>query len=457
MTKEREPNLTPVPAEMQKTPENFGAEQNTIGAMLFDPSVIGEAMEFVSWTDFHREEHKPIAKAIFEIYDEGGEVNLWTVSDRIRKLGNIKEVGGEKYLQALQLGCPGSAAIASYAKPVFETSQQRRMLEVGKNIQTLVYRGELASDRLIETSEQLVFGVSNRVLGDRPRALGEEVSDAVARIYEQVENPGGMGGLPLGFTELDRLTRLIKPGQFVILAARPAVGKTSLAIQFILYAARFGPVIFFSLEMTKEEIIERMLMIVAGVNTYDLESGSRMTEIEKAAAQISKLPIFILDRVPMTTFEMRIQARRLAAQHGTPALIVLDHAEEAELAKAAENKRIKIETVVKDFRDIGRLLKCPMLVLSQLARKLEDREDKRPILSDLRETGYLEAIANFVIFLYRQGYHKAPESQGPSWGAAQRFPAEIIVAKARGGRRGTIHVDWVPDYTRFEEIGGIQQ
>lgn len=450
-----QPNFS-MPNE-RATPQSLGGEQNTLGAcMMGSKSVIAEACEIVTADDFYRELHKKIFAVIVHLFDKGEDVNIFTATEELRRRNQLEEIGNASYLGALIEGCPSDANVAAYAKVVAEKSTLRALLKASENMSALAYRQEVSTEEIIEIAESEVMAVSNRRISERPAPLADTLPGTLARLAERAQNPDSASGVASGFYDLDRMTNGFQLGDFIIFGARPSMGKTSIVSQFAMHAAKQGPVIFFSMEMTRAKIEERLLCCDARVNAYDLRRGRLSPDlwpmVVASGERLLELPLFIVDKKPMTTFEMKIQARRIASQHGTPALIILDHLEEASLAKPVQDKRIRIETVAEDMRNIGHELKCPMMALSQLSRAVENRENKRPVLSDLKETGRLEALGDLVMFLYRDAYYQPKENkpEPKPFGVPLGEEAELIVAKQRDGDTGLINLLFFKEYTRFE-------
>lgn len=440
-------------------PQSLESEQATLGAMLMEPRAVAEAMDIISGEMFWRELHRTIFTAISTLATKNSSADLFAVTEELRRKNQLEDVGGAGYLTALIEACSSAANITNYAKVVKETFIQRELLKASEKIAADVYGKEFSISELLDNSEQRVLDVSRHQLTAEPDVLADLVQAQRVRLVEAVRNPHGNKGITSGIPLLDKMTGGWKSDQLITIAAASSMGKSALASQLAYTAlkATKRPVIIFSLEMSKEQWVDRMLSSVAGVNGFQLRNGSLSEEewlrVDKVQDEFAALPMHIVDIPALTTREIKAQVRRIAMLHGQPALICVDYLQIAEPGERIKEERLRVTQMVRDFKNLARQIKSPVLCLSQISRAVSQRENKRPTLSDLRETSAIEAESDVVVFIYRPSYYKAKEQTVNKWQQeAEEENDEIIVGKQRNGPTGIVPVRFVPEYTRFENL-----
>ncbi len=463
---QREANSNRPISRERLTPQSLESEQSTLGALLMDRDAVARAVEIISADDFYRELHKKIFKVILKLFDKGEPIDIVTVAEELRRVGQLEDVGGSEYLSALIEACPSSANVEAYGKVVQEKSILRQLLKASDEISGMAYNaGEMEVDQLVDRSEKLIFDLNNRKkLRDGFMHIKPLLMTAYDQIERQFQHRGESTGVSTGFADLDDITSGLQPTDLIILAARPSMGKTALCLNIAHYIAlkERKPVAVFSLEMSKEQLVQRLICSEASIKSQDLRRGrvqdSDWHRITNAVNNLYQAPIFIDDQPGQGTFEMRAKARRLTAEHGQLGLIVIDYLQLAHSSGKSENRVQEISEIARAFKSMARELKCPIIALSQLSRAVEQREDKRPMLSDLRESGSIEAEADVVAFIYRPSYYKRKMlmKDGKPDPNAEIDPdegmAEIIIGKQRNGPVGTIRLGFQPEYARFTNL-----
>jgi replicative DNA helicase len=464
---QRDANNRPVARE-RITPQALEAEQSTLGAMLMERDAIARAVEVLREEDFYRELHRKIFNVILALFGKGEPVDLITVVEELRRRNQLDEVGGPAYLTALVESCPSAANVEAYANVVNEKSVLRQLLSATEQISGMVYSEEGSEDitQLIDRAEKKLFEIGSRQLRDGFSHIKTLLMAAYDQIEQQFQNKGEATGISTGFIDLDDITSGLQATDLIIVAARPSMGKTALCVNIAHHISLRErlPVAIFSLEMSKEQLVQRLICSEAQINSRNLRRGmladSDWMRVTQAVNNLYQAPIFIDDTPGATTFEMRAKARRLTAEHGQLGLIVVDYLQLAHSPAHAENRTQEISEIARQLKSMARELKVPLIALSQLSRAVEQREDKRPILSDLRESGSIEAEADVVAFIYRPSYYKnkmhhksdddgppQPEEVDPDAGIA-----EVILGKQRNGPVGTIRLGFQPEYARFTNL-----
>lgn len=467
MVSERTPQSTDLLAD-RLPPQDLDAEQATLGAVLLEPGAAARAMSLVREEDFYREAHRVIFRAMTVVNARNEPVDIVTVAAELRRQGRLENVGGGEYLTALVGHVPTAAHVQRYGTIVAEKSVLRRMITLGAEIQALAYGNPSDVDSAVDAAEKKMFEIAqHRITGDFAH-IGPVVTEAFEKLDRKFNEPGFYTGVPTGLRELDELTSGLQRGDLIIVAGRPSMGKTSLAVaNFALHAAvQTGTGVgIFSLEMSKSQLAELLICAQARVNSHRLRRGSASQDdwnkIGKALAYLPNAPIWIDDTPGIPILELRSKARRLKAQQDI-GLIVLDYLQLATLGERfIENRYQEVSAIARALKSLARELDVPVVALSQLSRLVERREDKRPILSDLAESGAIEAEADLVCFLYRPDYYKRKDESGKQDGASPQEtraaldepgPAEVIVAKHRNGPVGTVTVQFNPRYRVFTDL-----
>jgi len=449
-------------------PQDLDAEQACLGSMLMEAGATSRAMSAVHEDDFYRDAHKLIFRAMLEVHNRNEPVDLVTVAAELRRLGKLDAVGGGEYLTALINEVPTAAHVDRYANIVCERSVLRQLISAGSEIQGMAYANPSDIGEVLDLSEQRIFEIAqNRTTSDFTH-IGPAVLETFEKLDQKFNDPGYISGIPTGLTDLDEQTSGLQPGDLVIVAGRPSMGKTSLAVaNFALHAAvqHNTPVGIFSLEMSKGQLAEMLLCAQARVNSWGLRRGMATQDdwnkIGNALAFLPNAPIFMDDTPGIPILELRSKARRLKAQEDV-GLIIVDYLQLASMSQYSESRYQEVSGITRALKGIARELDVPVVALSQLSRLVERREDKRPILSDLAESGAIEAEADIVCFLYRPDYYKRrAEMEGSSdeetaAEARRRLDepgeAEIIIAKHRNGPVGTVNVIFNPRFRIFDNL-----
>lgn len=430
-------------------PSDMLAEQSTLGGMLLSQEAVAEVFEQVKAADFYAPKHELIFEAIVNLYSKGEPTDVITVTDELVKSGNLVRAGGADYLHTLTSIVPTAASSAFYAAIVKEKSILRHLVEVGTRIAQMGYSNEGEVEDLVNSAQAEVYSVARANATDEFSTLGDSLQAAIDDI-ELAQNRGGeLVGVPTGFAELDELTHGLHPGQLIIVAARPAVGKSTLAVDFIRNAAiRYNkPAIFFSLEMGRSEIAMRMLSAETSIPLQSMRKGmvdnSDWTKIVSVRGQLNSAPLYIDDSPNLTLVEIRAKCRRLVKQYGLK-LIVIDYLQLLTSGKKVESRQQEVSEFSRSLKLLAKELNLPVIAISQLNRQSEQTKDKKPDISQLRESGSLEQDADVIILLHREGIG---EKDHPRSGEA-----DLILAKQRNGPTGTITVAFQGRYSRFANM-----
>lgn len=441
--------------EERVPPQNIEAEQAVLGAMLIDKEAIAKATEVLSADDFYREAHRVIFSAMLELYNKNEAVDMVTVTEILKRDNKLEDIGGIAYITSLANVVLTAANVKYHADIVAEKSVLRQLVRVSTEIAAMGYEANEDVGTLLDTAESRILEISNRKKKTDFTAINDVLMDSVQSIESLLQNKGGLTGLPAGFADLDKLTSGLHPSDFIILAARPSMGKTALALNIVQnIALRAHKVIggeprsvaFFSLEMSKEQLVNRMLCAEAGIDSQRLRVGEMhdedWTHLWDACDTMSRAKIYIDDTAGITAMEMRSRARRLKAEHGLD-LIVVDYLQLMQGSGKRNNsgdRQQEVSEISRSLKALARELDVPVLALSQLSRSVESRQVKRPMLSDLRESGSLEQDADIVAFLYREDYYN-PETENKH--------TELIIAKHRNGPVDTVNLFFQKQFTKF--------
>ena len=398
-------------------PQNIEAEQCVLSAMLLDREAIAKATEILSSSDFYREAHRVIFNAMLELYNKNEAVDMVTVTEILRRDNKLEDVGGIAYVTGLANAVPTAANIKYHADIVAEKSVLRQLVRVSTEIATMGYEANDDVGVLLDTAESRILEISNRKKKADFTPISDVLMDSVQNLEKMLANKGGLTGIPTGFSDLDKLTSGLQPSDFIILAARPSMGKTALALNIVQNVAlrahkKIGgepkSVAFFSLEMSKEQLVSRMLCAEANIDSQSLRVGelkdSDWESLWSACDVMSKAKIFIDDTAGITAMEMRSRARRLKAEHGLD-LIVVDYLQLMQSSGRPDSRQQEIAEISRSLKILAKELDIPVIALSQLSRAVEQRPDHRPMLSDLRESGAIEQDADVVMFIYRDDYY----------------------------------------------------
>jgi replicative DNA helicase len=429
-------------------PQNVEAEEAILGAILIDPDAIIRVATIIRPEDFYREKHGWIYDAALALHERREPIDLLTVCDELERREQLDQVGGTAFITALVNAVPTSIHAEHYARIVERTATRRRLIDAAGQIAALAYQEADDVDEVVDRAEQVLFGVSERRISRELVPIRQVLSDYYDRVEYLTRHRGEMIGIPTGFGDIDKLLGGLQRSDMVILAARPSVGKTSLALSFAHNAAKKYDrrVAFFSLEMSNEQVVQRLISAETGINAQRLRRG----EIEqdewgrfmKATSDLAESHFYIDDTPGVSALELRTKARRLHAEVGVD-LIVVDYLQLMRGDYRSENRVQEISSISRALKSLARELNVPVLALSQLSRGVESRTDKRPILSDLRESGALEQDADVVMFIYRDEMYNE-NTERPNL-------ADIIVAKHRNGPTGTVSLYFRKELAQFLE------
>lgn len=438
-------------------PHSTDAEMSTLGAMMLDPNAIEKVLEILRPEDFYHPAHQTLCEVIYSLYERRMAVDLLTVQEELRRRNQLDEIGGLPTLVAITESVPTATNAEYYARIVEEKAILRRLVQAAHEILHLVDEPDLSVQDIVDQSEHAVFQVSQRRVGRTFVQVSEKVLEALEH-FEEVQNSGrGILGVPTHFVELDRLTSGLQPSELIVLAARPSVGKTALALNIAENVAvrENRAVAIFSLEMSSDQLVQRLLCSLAGVNMQRIRHGRLNEEdwerLRVAAERLFRAPLYIDDTTSLSPLEMRAKCRRLRAQTGDLALVVIDYLQLMRSSnRRVENRNQEIGEIARALKQLAREFEVPVLVLSQLSRSVERRENKRPVLSDLRDSGSIEAEADVVMFIHRENYYG--DKEDASVQTTQDTDVEIIIAKQRNGPVGKIVLRFQPALSRFITI-----
>jgi replicative DNA helicase len=430
-------------------PQDMAAEQSVLGAMMISKDAIADVAEVLRGADFYRPSHETIHNAIIDLYGRGEPADMVTVANELQRKGELQRIGGAPYLHTITSSVPIAANASYYAGIVREKAILRRLVDAGTRIVQFGYAGEGDVDDLVDQAQAEVYQVTDKRNTEDYAPLSE-IMDGVLDEIEAIGNrDAGLYGVPTGFADLDDLTNGLHAGQMIIVAARPAVGKSTIALDLCRAASIHNNLtsVFFSLEMTKSEITMRLLSAEAKVPLNHIRNGQLSeddwTKLARKMGEVSSAPVFIDDSPNMTMMEIRAKARRLKQRHDLR-LIVIDYMQLMTSGKKVESRQLEVSEFSRQIKLLAKELEVPIIALSQLNRGPEQRSDKRPMLSDLRESGSLEQDADMVILLHREDLYER-ESTRPG-------EADLIVAKHRNGPTRDITVAFQGHYSRFVDM-----
>ena len=429
-------------------PHSLEAESSVLGAMLLEKETVPKVIQIIDRPDvFYSDIHKIIYEGILKLFEKNKPVDLITLREEFRKQGKLDKIGGSSYLLQLINSVVTTANVEYYATIVKEKYILRDLLKVASEISNLAYEDSLDLEVILDKAQSLIFKIAQQT----NRTSYSHIKEVLTRTFEHIEalyqRKEQVTGVPTGFIELDRLTSGLQPSDLIVIAGRPSMGKTAFALNITQYAAIHAGVssVIFSLESAKEQIVERMLCAEARVNSQKLRTGFLSEEdwskLTDAAGVLAEAPIYIDDTPNISVMELRAKARRLKAEKDIK-LVVVDYLQLMAGDRRIENRQQQISEISRSLKALAKELNVPVIAISQLSRAVEQREDKRPRLSDLRESGAIEQDADLVISLYREHYYTHnPEDEGI---------AEVIVNKQRRGPVDKIKLTFIKEYTRFE-------
>ena len=433
-------------------PHNLEAEKSVLGAILIHNEAFNHAAEFIDSRDFFRDAHRRIFDKMVALSERGNAIDFITLKEELSRTGELEEVGGPAYIASLVDGVPRSANVEYYAKIVKEKSTLRSLIHSANKILTEAYEAEEEPDLLLDEAERAIFAIAENRIRAGFIPLRDLVQSSFTAIEKLQQNKGAVTGVPTGFHDLDEMTTGLQPGDLVIIAARPSMGKTSLVLNMAQHVgtATDMTVGFFSLEMSKEQLFMRMLTAEARIDAHRFRSG-HLTEkdygkLSHALGTLAEARVFIDDAASIGVLEMRAKARRLKAEHGLD-LLVIDYLQLMQGRGRFESRQQEVSAISRSLKGLAKELGVPIIALSQLSRAPEGRTDHRPQLSDLRESGAIEQDADLVMFIYRPEVYDKDETRPEDQGIA-----EIIIGKQRNGPIGSVKLSFLNQYTRFENF-----
>ncbi len=435
-------------------PQNLEAEMAVLGSMLMDEDAISSATELLDKDSFYKDTHKKIFEAIRNLYNANKAVDIITLTDELKRNLTLDEIGGASFLTALVNSVPTAANINHYVSIVKEKYILRTLINSATKIVSLCYGSEGNVDEVVDSAEKFIFEVSDRKSQVSYLHLKEIIKDSIENIDRLYQKKAHVTGIPTGFIDFDSKTSGLQESDLIVIAGRPSMGKSAFALGIAEYAGVVEkiPLVFFSLEMSKEQLVQRMLCVHAKVDAHKVRTGylspSDWPRLTAAAGKLSEAPIFIDDSPAISVMELRAKARRLKAHQGIK-LIILDYMQLMRGSGHAENRQQEISDISRSLKSLARELDVPIVAISQLSRAVEARTDHRPQLSDLRESGAIEQDADVVVLILREEYYKpTPENEGI---------AEVIIAKQRNGPVGSMKLSFIKEYTRFENLARAEE
>ncbi|MGI6168478.1 MAG: replicative DNA helicase [Christensenellales bacterium] len=433
-------------------PHHTEAEQSVLGSMLLSQACVAAAAEVLSPEDFYSPAHREMFDAMLLLYQTGKAVDLVTLADELDRRNTIGQVGGLDYLTTLSRFVPSTANIDQYIKIVEERSTLRKLISAGNDIARESYEAERPIEQILGAAEKRVFDIAMGSNSDSLQHIHQALANSIGEITAAMNNQGAVTGLSTGFSQLDSMTAGLHPSQLIVIAGRPGMGKTSFAMNLAHHASlkQNRPVAVFSLEMSREQLATRLLCSQALVDMQKVRAGQldaeEMTELARAMQALSLSPLYVDDTPGIGVLEIRSKCRRLKIDKGL-GLVVIDYLQLMQGSSRADSRQQEVSEMTRQLKNMARELDVPILLLSQLSRASEQRkrEERRPILSDLRESGAIEQDADVVMFVYRENPVDDEE-------IGNSDHAEIILAKQRSGPTGIIKLAWLGQYTRFAEL-----
>jgi replicative DNA helicase len=437
-----EDNLHKIP------PQNLEAESSVLGGILLENEAINLVLELLRPDDFYRESHRKIFRAMIELSDRNEPIDLITLSELMKSRNDLEAVGGTAYLASLADFVPTAANISYYARIVREKSILRSLISTATDIATRGYEDQGNVEEFLDTAEKVIFDISEKKVKASFVAVGDMIKDTLKTVEKLYERKEMVTGVPTGYDDLDRLTAGLQPSDLIVVAGRPSMGKTAFSLNIAANAAFAGTgVAVFSLEMAKEQLVLRMLCSEARVDNSKIRSGylgeRDFPKLANAAGRLHEALIYIDDTPAISALELRAKARRLVRDRTKKVgLIVVDYLQLMRGMGTASNREQEISEISRSLKALAKELHVPVIAISQLNRRVEDRGDKRPMMSDLRESGAIEQDADVIMFIYRdEVYNPKSDNKGV---------AEVIIAKQRNGPIDTVELTFLSEFTRFE-------
>ena len=432
-------------------PHSVEAEQSVVGAMLMDKDAITTASEIVSGQDFYQSAYGVIIDSMVELFNEGKPVDLITLQERLKEKDVPAEIASLEFVRDLVTAVPTSANVKYYAEIVADKAMMRRLIKLNEEIANTCYAGKESLEAVLEKTEKSVFDLLQRRNTGEYVPIKQVVLNALEKIEKASKSKGTVTGIPTGFIDLDYKLSGLQPSDLVLVAARPSMGKTAFVLNIAQYMAfkKDKCVAIFSLEMSKEQLVNRLFSLESQVDAQALRTGnmkdSDWEKLIEGAGIIGKSKMIIDDTPGISVSELRSKCRKYKLEHGLD-IIIIDYLQlmTGSVGKSSESRQQEISEISRSLKGLARELNVPVVALSQLSRAVESRPDKRPMLSDLRESGAIEQDADVVMFIYRDEYYNKDSEY--------KKQAEIIIAKQRNGPVGTVHLAWLGEYTKFANL-----
>jgi len=435
-------------------PQNLEAEMAVLGSMLIEEHAIADAIELLDGHSFYNDKNRTIFECIINLYSENKAVDIVTLIERLKKTQDLEKIGGATYVTNLTTVVPTAANIKHYAEIVKEKGILRNLISTATNIISESYAAQSDVERVLDRAERMIFEISSKRVDSNFALIKEIIKDTIETIDTFYQKKTHVTGISTGFTDFDSITAGLHPSDLIIIAGRPSMGKSAFVTSIAEHVGVVEkiPLAIFSLEMSKEQLVQRMLCSHARVNAHNVRTGflsqSDWPRLTNAAGKLSEAPIFIDDTAGLSVLELRAKARRLKSQYDIQ-LIMVDYLQLMQGLRGSENRQQEISEISRSLKALARELSVPLIAVSQLSRAVESRQDHRPQLSDLRESGAIEQDADVVGLLLREEYYNPTEEN--------RGIAEIIIAKQRNGPVGSLKTTFIKEYARFENFAMIKE
>lgn len=430
-------------------PQNLEAEMAVLGSMLIEEHAIADAIELLDANCFYGDANQKVFECILKMYGNNKTIDIVTLIEELKKAEDLERIGGPTYVTGLTTVVPTAANVKHYAGIVKEKSILRNLISASTNIISESYDAQGDVEKILDKAERTIFEISSRKTDTNFALIKELIKDSIETIDILYQKKAHVTGIATGFTDFDSLTAGLHPADLIVIAGRPSMGKSALMASMAEHVGIAGkkPLVIFSLEMSKEQLVQRMLCSHARVNAHNVRTGflsqTDWPRLTNAAGKLSEAPIFIDDSASLSVLELRAKARRLKSQYDIQ-LIIVDYLQLMQGLPGVENRQQEISEISRSLKALARELSVPLIAVSQLSRAVESRQDRRPQLSDLRESGAIEQDADLVGLLLREEYYNPTEEN--------RGIAELIIAKQRNGPVGTIKLTFIKEYARFENL-----
>lgn len=441
-------------------PNSIEAEKAVLGSLMLDSVQVGTIQSIITDDDFYLEKHRKIFQAMEQLFDQERTIDVVTLIDLLRSVNELDNVGGEEYIIELWEETPSAANADNYAQIISDKAQLRRLFHAADKVRNAAIQEGDSVNNIIDESERLILAVGENNQNDKLRSIRPLISEAFERVEELSKLKKEVVGLPTGYVQLDKLTTGFHPDQLIIIAARPSVGKTAFALNIAQNVAtkQKVPVAIFSIEMGALDLVNRIICAEGNIDATNLRTGqltdSEWDSFALATNVLADAPIYIDDSPGIKVSEIRAKCRRLKQERADLGLIVIDYLQLIDGSGRTENRQQEVSEISRQLKKLAKELAVPVIALSQLSRGVEHRQNKRPMLADIRESGSIEQDADIVAFLYREDYHQQDEDEesAPSIGDMPNNTIEVIIAKNRAGARDTVKLLFKKEYNKFSSL-----